>query len=174
AFEAQLARLQTTPEGEDLTEAAPAPAVNDERRSRIDKSVLALPEPRRLRDKQHLRFVAKQPCLVCGRQPSDPHHLRFAQNRGLALKVSDEFTIPLCRAHHRELHRAGTELIWWSKIGIEPLAFAQELWSPTHRIALGNDATSEPSQTIAGSALEADAPRLQLPTAIPRRDVGQR
>ena len=65
--------------------------------------------------RQHLRFVAKQPCLVCGRQPCDPHHLRFAQSRGLGLKVSDEFTVPLCRAHHRELHRAGKEVDWWTR-----------------------------------------------------------
>ena len=36
----------------------------------IDKSVLTIAEPKRLRDKAHLRFVASQPCLVCGRQPS--------------------------------------------------------------------------------------------------------
>ena len=67
--------------------------------AQIDKSVLAIAEPKRLRDKAHLRFVASQPCLVCGRQPSDPHHLRFAQPRALGLKVSDEFTVPLCRGH---------------------------------------------------------------------------
>ena len=98
----------------------------------IDKGILALPEPRRLRDRDHLRFVAKQPCLVCGRQPSDPHHLRFAQARGLGQKVSDEFTVPLCRAHHRELHRAGKEVEWWSRIGIEPLQPARILWCLSH------------------------------------------
>jgi ERF superfamily len=104
-------------------------------RSRIDKSVLALPEAKRLRDRQHLRFVAKQPCLVCGREPSDPHHLRFAQPRGLAQKVSDEFTVPLCRAHHRELHRAGKETDWWVRTGIEPLESARTLWTLTHPAA---------------------------------------
>ena len=108
------------------------PAANDETRSRIDKSVLALPEPKRLRDKQHLRFVARQPCLVCGREPCDPHHLRFAQPRGLGQKVSDEFTVPLCRAHHRELHRAGKEADWWSRNGLEPLESARSLWTTTH------------------------------------------
>ena len=49
----------------------------------IDKSVLALAEPRRVRDKEHLRNVAAQPCLVCGRRPSQAHHLRFAQPRAL-------------------------------------------------------------------------------------------
>ncbi len=100
--------------------------------ARIDKSLLTIPVPRRLRDKTHLRFVAKQPCLVCGRQPCDPHHLRFAQYRGLGQKVSDEFTVPLCRAHHRELHRAGKEVDWWARIGIEPTGIAGKLWIETH------------------------------------------
>jgi len=43
----------------------------------VDKSSLALMEPRRYRNKDHVRFVATQPCTVCGRQPSDPHHIRF-------------------------------------------------------------------------------------------------
>jgi hypothetical protein len=89
-----------------------APAIADHSPGKIDKSVLALAEPRRRRDKSHLRFVASQPCLVCGRHPSDPHHLRFAQPRALGAKVSDEFTVPLCRKHHRELHRHGNEANW--------------------------------------------------------------
>ena len=82
---------------------------------RIDQSVLTIAEPKRLRDKPHLRFVASQPCLICGRQPSDPHHLRFAQPRAIGLKVSDEFTVPLCRGHHRQLHQASNEMAWWEE-----------------------------------------------------------
>ena len=100
--------------------------------AQIDKSVLAIAEPKRLRDKAHLRFVASQPCLVCGRQPSDPHHLRFAQPRALGLKVSDEFTVPLCRTHHREIYRYGDEAAWWSKHRLEPLSAASTLWRKTH------------------------------------------
>jgi hypothetical protein len=100
--------------------------------SRIDKSSLTLPLPRRMRDKPHLQFVAKQPCLVCGRQPCDAHHLRFAQSRGLGLKVSDEFTVPLCRAHHRELHQFGKEVGWWARKNIEPIGIARQLWLETH------------------------------------------
>jgi Rad52/22 family double-strand break repair protein len=99
---------------------------------KIDKSVLAIAEVRRLRDKAHLRFVAAQPCLVCGRQPSDPHHLRFAQPRALGLKVSDEFTVPLCRGHHRQLHQAGNEVAWWGNHHLEPLSVASTLWRQTH------------------------------------------
>ena len=110
--------------------------------SRIDKSLLSLPLPRRLRDKPHLQFVTKQPCLVCGRQPCDAHHLRFAQSRGLGLKVSDEFTVPLCRAHHRELHQSGKEVEWWARKSIEPIGIARQFWLETHPL----QAQSDPSE----------------------------
>jgi hypothetical protein len=100
----------------------------------IDKSALVFLEPRRIRDRDHVRHVIKQPCLVCGRRPSDPHHLRFAQWRALGRKVSDEFTVPLCRAHHREIHRCGNEESWWGKTGIDPLPAARALWLETHPV----------------------------------------
>lgn len=100
---------------------------------KIDKSVLTIGAPKRLRDKAHLRFVASHPCLVCGRQPSDPHHLQFAQPRALGLKVSDEFTVPLCRGHHRQLHQAGNEMVWWEKLNIKPLEAANQYWQQTRR-----------------------------------------
>ena len=80
---------------------------------KIDKSVLTISEPKRIRCKEHLRFVAEQPCLVCGRSPSHAHHIRYAQSRGLGLKVSDEFTVPLCAIHHSENHTTGNEREWW-------------------------------------------------------------
>ena len=86
----------------------------------------------RLRDKEHRTFVSRQPCLVCGRAPTDPHHLRFAQPPALGRKVSDEFTVPVCRLHHREIHRQGDEAAWWKKAGIEPLSAALTLWRQTH------------------------------------------
>jgi hypothetical protein len=100
---------------------------------KIDKSQLAIAEPKRLRDKAHLKFVASQPCLVCGRQPSDPHHLRFAQPRAIGLKVSDEFTVPLCRGHHRQLHQTGNEAAWWGDLQIDALEIARGLWEQTRR-----------------------------------------
>ena len=113
--------------------AAPTPTdtdpVRDDARSRIDKSVLTHGAARRYRDKAHLRFVAEKPCLICSRQPSDAHHLRHAQPRSLSQKVSDEFTVPLCRLHHRELHQAGKEQAWWEAHSIDPLPIAQELWT---------------------------------------------
>ena len=99
--------------------------------SRIDKSKLSLGSPPRRRDRAHLRFVAAQPCLVCGRQPSDPHHLRYAQAMALGRKVSDEFTVPLCRGHHRELHRSNGERQWWERLVIDPMKTAMRLWNET-------------------------------------------
>jgi len=101
----------------------------------IDKSALALPEQRRIRDRNHVRSVAKQACLICGRQPSDAHHLRVAQHRALGRKVSDEFTVPLCRGHHREVHSCGDEVAWWRKSGIDPTATARALWLESHPLA---------------------------------------
>jgi DNA recombination protein Rad52 len=97
-------------------------------RQKIDKSVLTIGEPKRIRSKEHLRFVAQQPCLICGRKPSHAHHVRYAQQRGLALKVSDEFTVPLCATHHSENHRTGDERRWWEAHKIDPLGVARELW----------------------------------------------
>ena len=105
----------------------------------IDKSRLAHPEPRRVRDKDHVKFVAKQPCLICGRRPSDAHHLRFAQHPALGRKVSDEFTVPLCRGHHREVHRCGDEAAWWQKAGIDPVVTARELWLKTHPLPANSE-----------------------------------
>ena len=115
-----------------------APAAPPPTQDKIDKSQLAIAEPKRLRDKSHLKFVASQPCLVCGRSPSDPHHLRFAQPRAIGLKVSDEFTVPLCRGHHRQLHQAGNEVAWWELQKVNALTVARDLWEQTHPSTVQN------------------------------------
>jgi hypothetical protein len=132
AFDIRLQGLRSAaPEPNFQTTASTAATSGSEMPNRS----LAIPKTIRLRDGRHLRYVAKQPCVVCGRQPCDPHHLRFIQQRGISHKVSDEFTVPLCRAHHRELHRMSKEAVWWSKLGIEPLGLARKLWLETHPTA---------------------------------------
>ena len=96
-------------------------------------AVPALGKTVRLRDKEHRKFISRQACLVCGRTPSDPHHLRFVQPRALGRRVSDEFTVPLCRIHHRELHRQGDEAAWWGNLSIDPVPVALRLWQHTRR-----------------------------------------
>jgi hypothetical protein len=99
--------------------------------AKIRKSELTISEPRRHRDKAHLKFVASQPCLVCGRSPADAHHLRFTQLRAMGRKVSDEFTVPLCRTHHRDNHTFGDEVAWWERRAIDPVAMSRMLWVST-------------------------------------------
>jgi ERF superfamily len=139
AFQARLASLGVS----DVSQTGAVPSTRpltrksktNTRRTRskaIDKSVLTLPEPRRIRDREHVKFVATHPCLICGRRPSDVHHLRFLQSRALGRKVSDEFTVPMCRGHHREVHRCGDEAGWWQEAGIDPTVTARILWLDTH------------------------------------------
>jgi len=94
----------------------------------VDKTNLPISTPRRIRDKEHLRYVALQPCIVCGRAPGHAHHLRLAQPKALGRKVSDEWTVPLCSTHHRSLHSVGDEEYWWKERGIDPTAHAVRLW----------------------------------------------
>ena len=98
-----------------------------------DQSSLMIARTPRRRNKAHLKFVASQPCLLCGRRPSDAHHLRFAQSQAMSHKVSDEFTVPLCRTHHRQIHRFGREAEWWqaNKPDIDPVRIAKDLWDQT-------------------------------------------
>jgi hypothetical protein len=117
------AQVISTPESADASQA-----------KGIDRSILTVAAPRRYRNREHLRYVAQQACLVCGRKPSDPHHLRFTQPRALGRKVSDEFAVPLCRGHHRAVHRSRDERAWWRQVGIDPIKIARRLWKETHAI----------------------------------------
>jgi len=128
--------------------AAPAVAKRSRR-----SAVGALGKPVRLRDKDHRKYVLRQPCLVCGRVPSDPHHLTFAQPRALGRRVSDEFTVPVCRAHHRELHRSGDEAAWWRRLNIDPLPVALKLWQQSRA-----DAELSPSTEGVTQAQGANTP----------------
>ena len=110
---------------------APTESADAGRVKGIDKSILTLAAPRRYRNREHLRYVAQQACLVCGRKPSDSHHLGFTQPRALGRKVSDEFAVPLCRGHHRAVHRSRDERAWWRQAGIDPTKVARRLWKAT-------------------------------------------
>jgi DNA recombination protein Rad52 len=89
-------------------------------------------EPPRIRDKEHLKEVASQPCLICGRSPSHAHHIRFAQTRAMSKKVGDQWTVPLCATHHRALHDAGDERGWWERQKIDPIENAKLIWLERH------------------------------------------
>ena len=106
----------------------------------------------RLRDKEHCKFVTTQPCVVCGRTPSEAHHIRFAQPRALGRKVSDEYTVPVCRLHHRELHSYGDEASWWAGASIDPVPIALELWRRSRSPYSSEAALSEPFSDVTNPA----------------------
>jgi ERF superfamily len=137
-------KVKAAPEQSAAPPVPPKPAIDnsppathlqaDATPAKIEKNELTISEPRRHRDKSHLKFVASQPCLVCGRSPADAHHLRFTQPRAMGRKVSDEFTVPLCRTHHRDNHRFGDEQAWWGRQAIDPVGTSRQLWVSTRRI----------------------------------------
>ena len=148
---------------------------------RIDKSVLAFGEVRRLRDKDHLKYVASRSCLICGRRPSEPHHVRFAQKLAFGRKVSDEFTVPLCRLHHRELHRSRNEPLWWKTARIDPIRIARELWEATRPNAAPPSVTgaSDPAPSVStlplpvdGTPKDSDAKKGQATQDAPAKSNG--
>jgi hypothetical protein len=170
AFERRLSELASseaaTPSNDDPSVPQIArPQVNassdgiDARQAKgIDKSILTVAAPRRYRNREHLRYVAQQACLVCGRKPSDPHHLGFTQPRALGRKVSDEFAVPLCRGHHRAVHRSRDERAWWRQSGLDPIKVARRLWKETRGI--GQRRSDPKNNEIAATAKTQEETRL--------------
>ena len=134
-YEAQLAKLTAQ------TGSEPPPV------GAVDKSELAIGVPRRVRDSEHLAHVATLACLVCGRAPSQAHHLRFAQPRALASKVSDEWVVPLCNLHHRALHDTENEEEWWKTQGVDAQHEAERLWKERNEVV----SSSAPVLKISGN-----------------------
>jgi hypothetical protein len=161
AFETQLARLaEAASTSGTQDQETNGHSLGGERAEPSPEEVTVIGKPVRERDRDHLRFVAAQGCLVCGRTPSDAHHIRFAEQRAMGRKASDRFTVPICRLHHRELHRRGNERAWWQHRGIDPLVIAADLWDRTHTVepaaaAVAGDETTNFSGKllISGAAL---------------------
>jgi ERF superfamily len=133
------------------------------------EKVTPLRKPMRYRNKAHLAFVGAQPCLICQRSPCDAHHLKFAQPRSLGRKVSDEFTVPLCRDHHHELHCQGNEMAWWANLQIAPIETARELWAAT---LLQADPASDRKTTTRQPRLKLD-PADEPESVLARNAVGR-
>jgi hypothetical protein len=139
----------------DLLQSSPSPSPSEQPFSSIKATptvVTVRAKPVRKRSKAHLLFVGAQPCIICQRVPCDAHHLKFAQPKALGRKVSDEFTVPLCRDHHHELHRYGNEAAWWANLQVAPVEAANELWqtSPIHGTIRSETGTLQSSSGSTG------------------------
>jgi hypothetical protein len=67
----------------------------------------------------------------------------------LGRKISDEFTVPLCRTHHQNLHRHGNEKAWWVNMQIAPLPIAKQLWEASPCSGTSANADGDFSSTFA-------------------------
>jgi hypothetical protein len=140
----------------------------------IDKSILTVAAPRRYRNREHLRYVAQQACLVCGRKPSDPHHLGFTQPRALGRKVSDEFAVPLCRGHHRAVHRSRDERAWWRQVGLDPIKVARRLWKATRGLGQRRSQRAALPRPRAAAATSDPTPKNEETSATATTQEGTR
>ena len=69
------------------------------------QSYMARPKRLRWINEKYTRWVKAQPCACCQKPADDPHHIIGHGQGGMGTKAHDLFVIPLCRAHHDELHR---------------------------------------------------------------------
>jgi hypothetical protein len=172
AFERRLSELASPDAAGAEPEAVTATERTDPGQAKgIDKSILAVAAPRRYRNRQHLRYVAQQACLLCGRKPSDSHHLGFTQPRALGRKVSDEFVVPLCRGHHRAVHRSRDERAWWRQAGIDPIKVASRLWKATR--GMGQQQSERTASARPHGAAAAPDPKIEEidATATPKEET---
>lgn len=68
------------------------------------ESFMLRPKRRRWENEKYTQWVKAQPCVCCNKLADDPHHLIGHGQGGMGTKAHDLFVIPLCRAHHDELH----------------------------------------------------------------------
>jgi hypothetical protein len=172
AFERRLSELPSSEAAAAGPEAiATAESTDPGQAKGIDKSILTVAAPRRYRNREHLRYVAQQACLICGRKPSDPHHLGFTQPRALGRKVSDEFAVPLCRGHHRAVHRSRDERAWWRQAGLDPIKVARRLWKETR--GLGQRRSQRPALARPHCATASSDPKNEelSATATPQEET---
>lgn len=71
----------------------------------------------KIRNRNHLKFIASLPCIICGAADVQAAHLRSGNSAGMGLKSGDDKTLPLCLFHHAEQHKCGNEAKWWSNHG---------------------------------------------------------
>ena len=118
-----------------LTTQAPHTCRNKAKPSAVRRRLL------RQRQSSDTNAPLRRPCVCAARSTADSSprnpassvaarpskHITLASPH-LGRKVSDEYTVPVCRVHHRDLYGYGDEASWWVGIGIDPLPIALELW----------------------------------------------
>lgn len=111
----------------DIAPSLPATSLVQERAKKVltlkvdsesPESFMLRPKRRRWENEKYTRWVKAQPCACCGKQADDPHHLIGHGQGGMGTKAHDLFVLPLCRAHHDELH--ADPVAFEKKYGTQP------------------------------------------------------
>jgi hypothetical protein len=111
--------------------------------------------------------VAQQPCFLCAWRSADAHAIRFTPHPLFPGFFTDEYMVPLCRAHHRKLHRVGNEMAWWrARLATydhdptrDPVAKARELWRASH--ATNTEQPPPRGEGGGPNAIEASRPAVE-------------
>lgn len=66
---------------------------------------------------EYRKWIRQQPCTACKAEIDiQPHHWQTPTNHGVGLKPDDTWCMPLCGAHHHEIHSKGKLTCgrkWW-------------------------------------------------------------
>jgi len=90
------------------------------------------------------------------------------------MKVSDEFVVPLCRLHHREVHHALNELAWWKDLKIDPIEVARKLWQESHSKSGASKSAERSEQIISTEQPGPEQPEAQAKGPASGTDTGRR
>ena len=85
----------------------------------------------------------------------------------MSLKVSDEFTVPLCAIHHHNIHTTGKEREWWQERKIDPIIVANHLWQRSRERYPAALEVDPPKSLEADRRLEGDQPNDNSTLALP-------
>lgn len=89
---------------------------------------MLIPKTKPIRDPKWMAHLKTLPCRCCGAYGSDPAHLGHA--RGMGYKEGDDWCVPLCRIHHREMDTdpRGKEVWWMQNVAIPEAERAYREW----------------------------------------------
>jgi hypothetical protein len=81
-------------------------------------------------DAKHLANIRLLASCVSGMWPCEAHHLRWSVERGVGMKATDRWAVPLTMEEHRELHTIGSreEEHWFLDRGVACYVLASQLW----------------------------------------------
>lgn len=99
---------------------------------------MLIPKQNFIRDKNHLAFIRKLPCIVCGKSPCEAAHIRTNSGAGTGIKPGDDRVVPLCTMCHKKQHATSEVKFYYPYGGWErAVVLAKALYEITGDIEKG-------------------------------------